>query len=474
MKRFFSHVYAFVFLLVSFLSYRATNWLVGPTKTYTKPSQVAGLVQHGDTVSIDAGIYASDVCYWGKNNLLLRGVGGMAHLKSNGLSYGDKAIWVIGGDNVRVEYIEFSECTSTSHNGAGIRAEGKNLTIRYCYFHDNENGILGGTFNPSKVIIEHTEFYNNGYGDGLSHNLYFNHIDTLIFRYNYSHHCKIGHELKSRAKVNYILYNRFSNENGNASREIDLPNGGTCILIGNIIQQGQNSTNSGIIGYGLEGFTNPQPHQLYLINNTIVNNKSTGTFIHIGGSTQLLKMYNNIFAGAGTYINGNATTLDTLKNWRVTNISNCGFVNAASYDYKLLPTSGAINSGTNPGTASNGFNLMPVHEYVHSANKTNRIIVGNVDIGAHEYNPSASFLSNVKEENNISFFSFNKKLYIRNESEEPVLFSLYELNGKKISENHISLGVHEYDFSFLTDGIYLVNFTAYNGRKKKTEKVLFK
>jgi len=52
----------FFFLLISYFSYSA-NWLVGPTRTYTLPSQVSGLVNNGDTVSIDAGIYNSDVAH---------------------------------------------------------------------------------------------------------------------------------------------------------------------------------------------------------------------------------------------------------------------------------------------------------------------------------------------------------------------------------------------------------------------------
>src|SRR5688572_4947624 len=152
--------------LISFVVYHlfassycfSKNWLVGPSHPYNKPSQVSSLVQNGDTVSIDAGTYTSDVAHWTAANLLLRGVGGYAHLESNGMSWGDKAIWVIGGDNATVERIEFSECTSTAQNGAGIRQEGKNLTVCHCYFQENENGILAGTYTPSTILIELTEF----------------------------------------------------------------------------------------------------------------------------------------------------------------------------------------------------------------------------------------------------------------------------------------------------------------------------
>ena len=199
--------FAFIFLL--FFSWHAfgTTWNVGPTHTYTLPSQVSTLVQNGDTVLIDAGVYNSDVARWTANNLVLRGNGGMAHLKANGNSYGGKAIWVVSGNNTTVEQIEFSLCSVVDLNGAGIRQEGINLTVRHCYFHDNDEGILAGDNVTSNILIEYTEFYNNGYGDGFSHNLYINHVNSLTFQYNYSHHAHIGHELKSRAYNNYILYN---------------------------------------------------------------------------------------------------------------------------------------------------------------------------------------------------------------------------------------------------------------------------
>src|SRR5688572_21581773 len=133
----------FSLLLISVYNF-AFTWQVGPTRPYTMPSQVSTLVSDNDTVEIDAAVYNTDVCCWTANNLVLKGVGGYAHLKANGTSYGGKAIWVIQGNNTTVEWIEFSLCACPSNNGAGIRQEGIDLTVRNCYFHDNENGILAG------------------------------------------------------------------------------------------------------------------------------------------------------------------------------------------------------------------------------------------------------------------------------------------------------------------------------------------
>ena len=191
---------------------------VGPGQQFNRPSDVAKLVADGTIVEIAAGVYQDDVAVWRANDLILRGVGGKAHLQMIqriGLQSGNdqkngKAIWVIAGNNVTVENMEFSGAKVSDRNGAGIRAEGADLTVRHCYFHNNENGILGGKGN---VVIEHSEFAYNGHGDGRSHNVYIsNPVDELIFRFNYSHHADIGHNLKTRAAVNYILYNRLIDE----------------------------------------------------------------------------------------------------------------------------------------------------------------------------------------------------------------------------------------------------------------------
>ncbi len=363
---------------------QAATWTIGPGQTYTLPSQVSTLVSNGDTVNIEAGVYPSDVARWQADNLVLRGVGGFAHLESNGLSWGGKAIWVIQGDNTIVEWIEFSECQVPDHNGAGIRLEGLNLTVRHCWFHHNENGILCGEYHPSTVRIEYSEFGHHGYGDGYSHNLYIGNIDSLIFRYNYSHHADVGHELKSRAWVNVIEYNRFSNEaDGTASREIDLPNGGQAYLIGNVIQQGLQSQNSNMVGFGMEGTSNPGPHELYAVENTLVNEKANGSFFQAPANV-FFKSYGNILAGGGSYMSAWPTSIDTLGNLRATSIASVGFADAANYDYHITASSPAHAIAYPAGVATSGYPLVAWYEYVHPVNGTLRCQHATLDAGAFE------------------------------------------------------------------------------------------
>ncbi len=363
---------------------QAATWAVGPGQSYTMPSQVSDLVGDGDTVNIEAGVYPSDVARWQADNLVLRGVGGPAHLESNGLSWGGKAIWVIQGNNTTVERIEFSECVVPDHNGAGIRLEGLDLTVRHCWFHHNENGILCGEYHPSTVRIEYSEFSHHGYGDGYSHNLYIGNIDSLIFRHNYSHHADVGHELKSRAWVNVIEYNRIGNEaDGTASREIDLPNGGQAYLIGNVIQQGLQSENSNIVGFGMEGLSNPGPQEFYAVNNTIVNEKANGSFFQAPAEV-FFKAYSNVLAGGGEFMPAWPANLDTLANVRNTLIPWFQFMDPSTYDLHIDVSSPAHNVGFPAGYSNGGYPLVAWYEYVHPTASVLRCQHATLDAGAFE------------------------------------------------------------------------------------------
>ncbi|MBN1377798.1 MAG: hypothetical protein JXA04_01030 [Gammaproteobacteria bacterium] len=353
---------------------------VGPGQTYAKPSDAAAVVNAGDVVEIEAGTYAGDATYWDTDNITIRGVNGRAHMKAEGVEAGGKGIWVTTGNNIRIENIEFSEASVDDENGAGIRAEGNNLTVCNSYFHDNENGMLGGAYGI--MIIEFSEFNYNGFGDiGYTHNIYVDDGETLIFRHNYSHHANIGHNLKTRARENYILYNRLMDEtDGASSRAIDVPEGGLTYVIGNALQQSENTDNSELFAYGAEGLSGDgRLHKLYAVNNTFVNDRSGGgVFAEVAGGTSTVLFKNNLFVG-------NATTPSGLD---ATNIvtNSPGFVDRNGFDYHLLVTSTATNKGTSPGSGD-GFDLTPVWQYLHPHSRETRQTNGALDAGAFEYIP---------------------------------------------------------------------------------------
>ena len=359
---------------------------VGPDKEFRLPSAAARSARDGDVIEIDAGLYEKDVAVWPQHNLTIRGIGGMggkAHIRWDGVVAEGKALWVIKGNNTTIENIEFSGAKVPQRNGAGIRHEGAGLLIRHCHFHDNENGILSGVHAENDIIVEHSEFAYNGHGDGYSHNLYIGGARSLTLRFNYIHHAVVGHNVKSRAAANYILYNRIMDEeDGRASYAIDLPNGGLSFIIGNLVQHGPRAENYTLISYGAEGLTH-RLNKLYLIHNTLLNDRQGGRFLFVADGTQAAVAANNIFAGSGVTLNGPVTLQENLVADR------SELLDTAIFDYRLKAGSRAIGTGIDPGESEN-FNLRPQAEYVHPMKSKLRAVKAMPDIGAHAYQPTGA------------------------------------------------------------------------------------
>ncbi|HVN53825.1 MAG TPA: right-handed parallel beta-helix repeat-containing protein [Anaerolineaceae bacterium] len=352
---------------------------VGPTRLYKTPSAAKAAARDGDVIEIDPGLYTGDTIVWTQNNLTLRGVSGRAHLDlTGGTIPNQKAIWVIQGRDTTVENIEFSGASVPDQNGAGIRQEGANLTLRNCYFHHNQDGILTGADASSEILIEFCEFAYNGHSGGYWHNLYIGGVKKFTLQFCYTHNAIDGHLVKSRALENHILCNRIMDEvDGIASYEIDIPDGGATYIVGNLIQQSPVTHNSAIVTYAEESRNNPV-QALYVVNNTIVNDRVNGVFINAPYSPPSSLVVNNLFIGSGTRIAGSLTAHHNRDG------ALSDLINPAAYDYHLASGSPAINAGTNPGVM-NGYDLAPAWEYVHPLSCIARTTSGTTDIGAYEF-----------------------------------------------------------------------------------------
>ena len=334
---------------------------VGPGQQYATITAAAAAAQSGDIVEIQAGQYVGDVATWLQSKLTIRAVNGRARLVASGISAEGKAIWVIRNGNFTIQDIDFTGATVPDHNGAGIRFENGSLLIQNCSFLHNEEGILTGGGGVSTLSIQNSEFGYNGYGDGYTHNLYVGQIAKLSVTGSYFHHAKVGHLLKSRAKENQIFYNRLTDETGGtASYEVDLPNGGLAYLVGNIIEQSATTQNSNIIAYGEEGYYWPA-NQIYLVNNTIVNDRTAGgTFLKVAPGAQVIKAFNNIRYGTGSLLESAGT-----GQYQGNVLAGLNDLESPStYDYRLRSTSLLVGKVVAPGTA-NYLSLLPTLEYLH-------------------------------------------------------------------------------------------------------------
>lgn len=275
-------------LAAAFLALGLAPWAdaatirVGPELAVQRIADAARIAKDGDTVEILPGEYRGDVAVWTQRRLTLRGVGVRPVLAADGRSAEGKAIWVIRDGDILIENIEFRGTRVPSQNGAGIRFEKGRLTVRNCLFADNQMGLLTGNDGNAELTIEDSVFSDAPkQTQSLPHLLYAGSIARLAIsgsRFTGGHW---GHLIKSRARQTDLRYNLIHDgPDGQASYEVDLPNGGTAILVGNVIGQSALTQNTAAVSFGVEG--SPwRENTLILVHNTLTSDFKTRSLLKI-------------------------------------------------------------------------------------------------------------------------------------------------------------------------------------------------
>jgi hypothetical protein len=274
---------------------------VGPGRPLASPAEAAKVARDGDEIQIENAQYRRDVAVWPQSGLRLVGIGGKPSLLADGASAQGKAIWVIQGDNVEVVNLLFEGCKVEDDNGAGIRAEGKRLTVRQCVFRDNETAILTANRPDAELTIEFCELDRNYTRTGRwMHNIYVGLIDQFSMRYCYVHHGVTGHNVKTRARHSVVEYNLIADhDSGRASYAVEFPSGGISLLRGNIIQHGRHSENPHVVSIGAEDLHWPDNH-LEMVHNTLIDElPNHGIFVGLRKPRIALRALNNLFIGPG-------------------------------------------------------------------------------------------------------------------------------------------------------------------------------
>lgn len=229
---------------------------------FKTPGAAAKAAIDGDVVEILTGAYHADAAVWTQNNLTLRGLGGRAQLLSAGNTAQGKGIWVIKGDNVTVENVEFSGAS------AGIWLEGAGLTVRNCYFYGNRNGLRGG-HPQGEVLIEHSGFAGSGSGDGQSHDIHIDQGQKLTLRYSTLHGSRAGPSVWSAAREN-VIENNMIYAAGGDGQALVLARGGVAHIRGNLLHQGAQPQPAAFIRFGAEGLPYGR-NELVIRDNLLVN-----------------------------------------------------------------------------------------------------------------------------------------------------------------------------------------------------------
>ncbi len=339
---------------------------VGPGGSVASIVEAARIARDGDVIEISAGTYRGQAVVWTQTRLTLRGVGGRPVLQADGANAEGKALWVFRQGEFDVENLEFRGNRVPDGNGAGIRFERGILRIRDCAFFDNEMGVLTANTPDAILEISGSEFGAAPRHTGLLHHLlYVGAIARFTLTGSRFSGGYRGHLVKSRARENLVTYNVIvDGPNGQASYELEFPNGGTAYVIGNLIGQSALTDNPTVVSFGAEGPRWPR-NALYLSHNTLLSDHQGGRFLQVwtdklGPSTEVW-MVNNLSAGFAS--------LDPLPNGRFE--GNLTIPRASLLPWEgipaRLPIDSPLRGSVRPPGMAEGFPLAPTAEFVFPA-----------------------------------------------------------------------------------------------------------
>lgn len=344
---------------------RAETWIVQPGDAATALPAAIARAADGDVIALMPGEYRGPVAVIENKRITLRGVGKRPVFVGDAKLAENKAMLVVRGAEVTLDNIEFRGARAPDANGAGVRFDSGRLSVRNCAFFDNENGILTGNVAQAELSIENSEFGQAPRIEGgLHHLLYVGRIAKLSIRGSRFHTGFEGHLIKSRARENRITYNLiYDGAEGQASYEIDLPNGGLAWVIGNVIGQGSEARNPVMLAYGSEGRSWDR-NGLYVAHNTFVGNPWPPSWMVRVFEDRLpksleVRAINNVHVGVGLFSPG--TRGDFAGNvWKLRRRS---LENVYTLEFALPQDSSLRGSGVEPGYGG-GEPLAPSAEFV--------------------------------------------------------------------------------------------------------------
>lgn len=174
----------------------------------------------------------------------------------DGVACQGKAALVLAGQGAIVNGLTFQNIRVSDDNGSGIRLQQGNLHVMESLFRDSQSGILSHDDPGATIVIERSTFSGLGYcGDDCAHSIYIGDYGRLIVSNTRFERGTGGHYVKSRGARIEVSESSFDDSDGHSSNYmIDLPNGATGRIGGNVFVQGSDKENySAMIVVAAEG-----------------------------------------------------------------------------------------------------------------------------------------------------------------------------------------------------------------------------
>lgn len=398
---------------------------------------MAGLLLPGDTVLVDGdAVYSGGVNFDRpgamEGRIVIRGAS--VNGRNPIISGGSNAVaFIDGADHYTFENFEVRLAAFR-----GIYHQSDDLIVRGVVVHDCDNGLMGADNGSGSLLLEYSEFYQNGSGT-QAHQIYMATDEVThpgsVFRmqFCYIHDGTGGNNVKSRAERNEISYNWIE---GAVYHELELigpdPAGGVpenlkredSDVLGNVLWK--KTTASGgqanfyVVRFGGDG-TGQSFGRYRFVNNTVIMGSSA--VFRLFDGIESVEMHNNVFfrPGGGAAplvrtVEAVWSTVETIggqnnwvesdltavpSQWAGTVIGNDpGFSSFNNGDLRPAPDSPLVDAGTSAPQSPPGFPFPspafpPVYEppaanLLRIDSASARPVNGVLDIGAFESRPASS------------------------------------------------------------------------------------
>ena len=397
------------------LTKAAAVYEIGPGKPYAQLSQVANLLEPGDTVNV----YANGTTPY--NGVILRNPGTSAApitvhgvrdgsgrrpiLSGQGLIDGDANIVVV----FEAGYYEFDgfEITTTSTDASqgpvvdfnpflGPENTTRDITVKDVYLHDcPSHGFLSSDDNSGSMYLSHIEIARCG--GGLTHHSIYLTTGTddaglqnsvVRIEYSYIHDSHGGNDIKLRSRLNEVYYNWLETVPDNDYYDLQVigPDDGTggtesnprnSDIVGNVFIQNDIYAAVTLGGDG----TGTSFGQYRLVNNTFVVNGANRPAVSSRFQIRSAEFENNVFAnltsggirifleqdgpnwldtprpltGKSNWVAASSTVPPEFQSTIVGSGNDPGFTNLAGLNLRPALGSSLINSGTSTPVPPPGY-----------------------------------------------------------------------------------------------------------------------
>ncbi len=210
---------------------------VGPDRSITSPAAAIASAAEGDTIAIDEGDYFE--CLRPRTpGLTIEGRGTGAVFTDT--TCDGKAIVVVQADRLTLRNLTLQRARVPDGNGAGIRAEGKRLTIDHLRFINNQAGLITTNDPAADITITDTSFADTGRCETnrCSGAILAGTIRRLRLERTEITGVAGGHAITSSAAATQIINSRIEDTaQTGASFQLLIPSGGSVLLEGNTLRK---------------------------------------------------------------------------------------------------------------------------------------------------------------------------------------------------------------------------------------------